>query len=591
MKRAALLAVLLFIAIPQAILAQGGALARPLTGLVEYRQPDSPFQTLTAATRLPAGAEVRSGVDGTASLLYPDSTEVLVRPGTTVRIRGEEGGIISVLLGRILVRARRLLRSEADTEIRTPTAVAAIRGTELTVDVDRATVTEVFVREGLVAVSNVVLPDQEVLVAAGEMTRVEPFLPPTPARPFQQEGGGPGELDALELGEDPALEAAQEPATARWAAFPVLALDVDRSPAFIAPVDAPRSSTVLWGGGYAATEQATADGSTGEARWEGHDLYIRSVTAVPVGSATLGVVAEGRDARDRTPLLPPAPGADAPRAITRSRVGAVRALGGFRLAGGGLGVGVGVRRSDTRADTTGAETHVTGDILSAEVGWLQPLGRGELAVGIVHQALASSTTAGPVDVDMTGRNQVLRLVYRTGGRTIRWGGVLEGHWTEQGEDRLVNGSAWYHEDLSVRSLRAGPSIGLMPTPDLLLGADMVAGISSEKATQLLPDGTLREDEKDVRWFAGLHVGSHLQVARHWLLSMDLTHMAERTTKDFTFPAGSPTLSSGTTGWTQRTRAMVGGGFTARSAAIEYLISSPYFDGGPLVHSLAVIWTP
>lgn len=589
MKRAVLLAVLLLIAVPGTLFAQGGALATPLTGLVEYRRADGAFQTLTDPVQLPAGAEVRSGVDGTASLLYADSTEVLVRPGTTVRIRGDEGGIISVLLGRILVRARRLLQSEADTEIRTPTAVAAIRGTELTVEVDRATITEVFVREGLVAVSNVALPDQEVLVAAGEMTRVEPFLPPTPARPFQQEGG-PGGLDVLELGEDPALEAAQEPATARWAAFPVLALDVDRSPAFLAQVNAPRSSTVFWGGAYAATERVSEDGATGEARWAGHDLYVRNVTAAPVGPTTLGLVAEARDARDRVPLDAPAPGTNASRATIATQVGAVRALGAFRIGGGGLGIGVGVRRSDTRADTVNVETHVTGDILSGELGWLQPVGRGELAIAFVHQAIGSNTTAGPVDVDMIGRNEVLRLVYRTGGRTARWGAVLEGHWTEQGEDRAVNAVPWYHEDLSIRSLRAGPSIGLTPTPSLLIGVDMVAGISSEKATQLLPDGAPREDESDVRWFAGLHVGSHLRMAEHWLLSVDLTHMAERTTKEFTFPTG-PVLRQTTTDWNQRTRATVGAGFTARAAAIEYLVSSPYFGGGPLVHSLAVIWTP
>jgi len=66
-------------------------------------------------------------------------------------------------------------------EIRTPTAVAGVRGTEFFTFHDKG-VTGVFVKEGKVEIYNPKFPDVKVTVSAGQVTTVPENKPPTPPR-------------------------------------------------------------------------------------------------------------------------------------------------------------------------------------------------------------------------------------------------------------------------------------------------------------------------------------------------------------------------------------------------------------------------
>lgn len=99
--------------------------------------------------------------------------------------------ILRVLRGRTRVSIERVGGRPNPYRVNTPTAVIAVRGTvfDLLVNEDQ---TRIFVHEGLVAVSNLYAPDHEILLSAGQRTRVIRGKSPENPRTFR-----PGRNDEM----------------------------------------------------------------------------------------------------------------------------------------------------------------------------------------------------------------------------------------------------------------------------------------------------------------------------------------------------------------------------------------------------------
>lgn len=583
---------LLLIAVPLA--GQETALVRRLAGQVEVQRPGTDtYAALEDSLRLPADARLRTGQTGIASIVYDDGTEITVRPRTVVRVGGEAGGGASVFLGRIRIKAERLLQAQGRS-FRSPIAVAAIRGTELGIVVDESTVTEVYVFDGTVQVANVQLPGQAVLVQAGSMTRVAPFVPPTVPRPFQQEEfDRMGRLDALERGEDPVLEASQEPAAEAYLAYAVPSLDAVRNPAYAAGRAGVTSTTVLSAGGFRGHDGETLDGVTvAREDREGYDLFGRHVTLLPVGAgATAGVHAEaGTSLDDRTTTVPGA------SSSTDGRMGLVRGLVAVQRGEWGVGLGAGYRASSSSVDATAIGAGVTdteNGIVFLHAGLLRGVNRGRtLGMGFTHQALSSTvrvTDGGGSDV--TGRDDAVRFLLRHQAGERRVAALLELRQTSTAETFTDLGAALYEEDRDVWSVRAGPGVGLMPASNLMVAGDLVGGFSYETASQVRPDGTIREDETDIRLSVSLHAAAQLLLGARWLVSVDVLDTVERTLKDFTMDPGPGQEMPRSLRITRHVaRATTGIGYLGQHLLAEYVLTAEG-DNRPFRHGIVVVWTP
>ncbi|KAF0126120.1 MAG: Sigma factor regulatory protein FecR/PupR family [Elusimicrobia bacterium] len=81
------------------------------------------------------GGAVRTGADGAAMVLMPNKAKVWMRENSGLEIEQRKtlASRLSLLFGRMKVRVPHLMRKER-FEVRTPSAVCAVRGTEFTVD-------------------------------------------------------------------------------------------------------------------------------------------------------------------------------------------------------------------------------------------------------------------------------------------------------------------------------------------------------------------------------------------------------------------------------------------------------------------------
>lgn len=130
-----------------------------------------PWKVAVVPTALSAGDRVRTDRDSAATIRFQDGSQVELGPGASFTIQKAEPQemVMDLAFGRLRaivskIRSRRF-------SVRTPVAVASVRGTEFTVDVADEKNTKVEVREGLVAVAGLV--GDEVLVKPNE--RIEVF--------------------------------------------------------------------------------------------------------------------------------------------------------------------------------------------------------------------------------------------------------------------------------------------------------------------------------------------------------------------------------------------------------------------------------
>jgi hypothetical protein len=157
-------------------------------GPVEIRRAPLSGTVLTKinfkpSDHLKAGDRIVTGTRGLLVLGLTDGSQAVVGERTVVEVRdlgNSPRELFHVLRGKTRVYIEKLGGRPNPYRINTPTAVIAVRGTLFDVIV-KTNETEVFVHEGVVAVSGLESPEQTILLSARQRTRVRrgqvPALP------------------------------------------------------------------------------------------------------------------------------------------------------------------------------------------------------------------------------------------------------------------------------------------------------------------------------------------------------------------------------------------------------------------------------
>lgn len=259
-----------------------------VTGNVRYKPEGGRFQNLAAGARLTGGESVLSGPRSSASYRFADGT-VLTQQATSKLTFGRltaygKTGMVSTELsldsGRLEARAGKQLAPAGGFRVRTPIAVAGLRGTEFRLNVSEdGKFLRNEVTEGVVGVA---AQGREVSVAAGFGTVAEAGKPPRPPRallPAVAAEGLDGVIERL-------------PLAFTWQALPgavAYRAQVARDPAFTEVLldDVTTSPAITW---------------TDELPDGGYVLRLRAIDAAGLEGANLDHPFE-LDARP----LPPAP--------------------------------------------------------------------------------------------------------------------------------------------------------------------------------------------------------------------------------------------------------------------------------------------
>lgn len=594
--RLAALSLLALLASPAA--ARPGGLVTPLSGLVEVRLAgEEAFVSVDSAAWHGPGARVRTGADGWSTIEYDDGTRVTVKPATEVVVGGASQEGVLVEVGGVLVRARRLLGGQ-EHRTRSPIAVAAIRGTDFGLDVDRSGRTLVRVRQGKVAVTNRRLTGPGVLVGAGEMTIVEPLRPPSPPARY-----GAGEFDAgdllgsLELAEDPVMESTESPVVESFLAFPDPEIDALRNPASLARHSDGGSRTLLALGGAAAHDRVDLGaGDEDVERTRADEQRLQHLSRLSRGATHLGLYAEAqRTALDETgvPHQPFEVVSPRRRTDTGQQIADVRLLAGGSVGGTALGLTVGGRRSVIDVDDrvvgapAASSTKTTSRLGRLQVGAERPLtAAGTVGLTWSHGFLSSTTRADTLHKKSHGHTDLVEFLRRR--RRGPWSSalLLQVQSERTSEDVRSDRTIIYDESRNVWALRGGGGIGRTVGTDVVASVDGVAGVSRERATQRLPTGGIRERETDVRFATNLHLGLQVRVTKRLLWIADVHVLTEYIDKEFDLLPGSDQAA-------RREEARFGSGATMATGVgwrlgvgtLQYLLRGG--DGGPVTHGLVL----
>jgi hypothetical protein len=137
--------------------------------------------------RLSAGDTIITGKNGRLVLGLSDGSQAVIAPKTTVVIQDLSQSprtLFEVIKGKARIQIEKLGGQPNPYRVNTPTAVIAVRGTIFDVLVENEQ-TDVFLHEGEVSVTNLRLPNQPILLSAGQTTRVMMQSPPNPPGNFK----------------------------------------------------------------------------------------------------------------------------------------------------------------------------------------------------------------------------------------------------------------------------------------------------------------------------------------------------------------------------------------------------------------------
>ncbi|MFA6434000.1 MAG: FecR family protein [Elusimicrobiales bacterium] len=149
-------------------------------GKVEARTgPAAAWVPVENKVRIAAGAEIRTGNDSKAGVFFPDGSRFMLGNNTlfSVDATGKKKAGFQLKFGRLKAAVAGYFSSRF--EVRTPSAVCAVRGTEFDLDVAKDGGTEMNVSEGLVEVNDskgamaVVSSEERIKVGMDGMTPPE----------------------------------------------------------------------------------------------------------------------------------------------------------------------------------------------------------------------------------------------------------------------------------------------------------------------------------------------------------------------------------------------------------------------------------
>lgn len=156
-----------------------GVVSIKLNGAEEWKQ-------LSLNERISQGNWIRTGEEGAIEISFENHFSVLLRPNTTIEITAARKKSAIYLMyklfldvGRTISKIKESTGKETRFEIKTPSAVAAARGTEFRTGVDSDATTRLEVLAGKVGVR---AARKEVDVKAGEGTLVEKNKAPAPPK-------------------------------------------------------------------------------------------------------------------------------------------------------------------------------------------------------------------------------------------------------------------------------------------------------------------------------------------------------------------------------------------------------------------------
>lgn len=595
-----LAALLVSTLVPTALAAQ--ATVTPISGTVRVQAADGTTTPVDTTRTVAPGTSVRTGADGFALLRMADGSEAVLRPGSTVTIDAEDGGL-KVLLGRVMLRISRLLRSGQERAYRTPTTVAAVRGTDFGLTVDASGATRVFVFDGVVAVSNVQIPDSMVAVRAGFMSAVSPGRAPATPRTFaagEWESAGGGE--ALERGEDRLVETTQAAVSARYLAFADPDIDAVGNPAYLATGPASRLTSLAAAWGYRGSSSVGDAGTmTQVADDRGAEALTQHLAVVPLGSIRVGAYVQGdmgtdRSIRDIRPTL-----ANAGQRMFQDqswKLGEGRLLASGGEGSWGWGAAAGYHRWSSNLDQRPAASYAplahTDDgttVTTAHVGLLhRGSGGGTLSVGYRYLRSEEDLTAPDTVEHFTGRTHTVDVLARGVQGSTLWGSWLQLERSTVHETLDGPAGRVYVETGSLWSAKGGLGIGLQPVHGVVLGADAAVGIAPERAEQRGPDGGILESETDLRLSGSLHVGGQVTISGPWRFDVSVMHRFERLARDFTFtPSSVPTVHTGNdTRLDFGTTARLGFLYVGDRLAGGYVLRAAPEPGRPPLHTLLLV---
>ncbi|HOO56948.1 MAG TPA: FecR family protein [bacterium] len=148
-----------------------------IVGDAGYRESeDAEWEPVELDMCLYIGDELRTKADSALALMFTEEIEVRVDAFSVFKVRamegeGEQPNSLDLKSGQAWAKVEKLEQNAQHSkfEIRTPTAIAGVRGTEFNVEVDEEGNSTVHVLDGTVSVLNEL---GEVLAAAGMMTKV-----------------------------------------------------------------------------------------------------------------------------------------------------------------------------------------------------------------------------------------------------------------------------------------------------------------------------------------------------------------------------------------------------------------------------------
>ncbi|HEY4744554.1 MAG TPA: FecR family protein, partial [Desulfuromonadaceae bacterium] len=153
-----------------------------------------------------SGDLVRTKSNGFAEVVYKDGTVLRISERSRVDIgehfsgNSPNGSEVRLARGKVraIVDLKNVVAPGAKKfEVRTPNAIAGVRGTDLTVAHQQST-TNVFVQTGTVYSYNPLRPGQIVTLTPGTLTSVTGLNPPTPPRP-----ASPQDIQRMQQGTAP----------------------------------------------------------------------------------------------------------------------------------------------------------------------------------------------------------------------------------------------------------------------------------------------------------------------------------------------------------------------------------------------------
>gem|GEM_PF-2953334 len=159
-----------------------------LAGRVELAHGTAAYTTARDGETVATGDRLRTDGAGHAVVTFFDGSTLDIAPATelTIEAAGSTDGAVDLritqAIGRTFSSVHKLVDTRSRYEIRTPSLVAAVRGTKFEVQVDADGSAAERTTEGLVAVSSA---GSEVLVPAGAETRATPGTSPAPPAPIR----------------------------------------------------------------------------------------------------------------------------------------------------------------------------------------------------------------------------------------------------------------------------------------------------------------------------------------------------------------------------------------------------------------------